>query len=234
MTLAAKAYDALRRDILTGALGPEKPLRLADLSARLGMGFSPLREALNRLQAERLVTAESLRGFRVAPVSREAMRDAMDTRTLIETQALERAICRGDDDWEAGIVGALHALNKVAERPRAEFDLWALETRHHAFHRALIGACDSAWLLEFFERLYAATERYRIPHLLAASDLDGRDIRTAHSDLAQAVLARDSKRATGLLRDQYATTRRLLETGLDQGVAPVLSSVCDQSAKISS
>jgi DNA-binding GntR family transcriptional regulator len=44
--------------------GQNDSLRLAELSERYGMGFSPLREALNRLQAERLVTAESLRGFK--------------------------------------------------------------------------------------------------------------------------------------------------------------------------
>ena len=55
-------------------MAPGSPLRLADLSARYDMGFSPLREALNRLQAERLVIAEALRGFRVAPLSLDEMR----------------------------------------------------------------------------------------------------------------------------------------------------------------
>ena len=65
VTLAEKAYDNLRQDIVRGAFVPGSPLRLADLGERYGMGFSPLREALNRLQSERLVTSESLRGFRV-------------------------------------------------------------------------------------------------------------------------------------------------------------------------
>ena len=77
MTLAEKAYDALRHDIIRGELPPGRPLRLSDLSERYEMGFSPLREALNRLQAERLVTAESLRGFRVAPLSLDELLDGM-------------------------------------------------------------------------------------------------------------------------------------------------------------
>lgn len=210
MTLAQRAYSDLRRDILTAALAPDQPLRLAELSARYGMGFSPLREALNRLQAERLVTAETLRGFKVAPVSVAAMQDAIQTRIMIETEALGRAIELGDDDWEAGIVGALHALSKQADRIGDDFDLWTLEERHHAFHRALLVACQSAWLMEFFERLYAATERYRIPHLLAASDMPERNIKESHAELAEAVLARDKLRAAALLTAQYQRTADIL------------------------
>src|SRR5690349_371640 len=99
MTLAEKAYDALRHDIIRGAFAPESPLRLADLSERYGMGFSPLREALNRLQAERLVTAESLRGFRVAPPSPDELHDAIALRIQIESEALRSAIRLGDDAW---------------------------------------------------------------------------------------------------------------------------------------
>jgi len=47
MTLAEKAYVSLRKDIVEGCFAAESPLRLADLSKCCGMGFSPLREALN-------------------------------------------------------------------------------------------------------------------------------------------------------------------------------------------
>ena len=127
MTLAEKAYDALRHDIIRGAFPPESPLRLADLSERYGMGFSPLREALNRLQAERLVTAESLRGFRVAPLSPDELHDAIALRIQIESEALRSAIRLGDDAWAAGIVSALYALTLQAGRTGAQADIWALE-----------------------------------------------------------------------------------------------------------
>lgn len=216
MTLAEKAYTALRHDITRGALAPGKPLRLADLSERYDMGFSPLREALNRLQAERLVTAESLRGFRVAPLSAEELRDVVATRILIETEALRASIRLGGDDWAAGIVAALYALNLQAARSGAEADIWTLEQRHYAFHRSLLVACGSAWMLEFFDRLYAAAERYRIPVLLAAPGRSGRDVQAEHSALAQAALDRDADRAAALLRDHYARTVDFLAGRLEE------------------
>ena len=211
MTLAEKAYTSLRRDIVQGAFAPESPLRLAELGERYGMGFSPLREALNRLQAERLVTAESQRGFRVSPLSLAEFEDALQTRLVIEAEALHRAIARGGDPWAAAIVAALYALRLQAARP--DGDVEELQHRHHAFHRALLAACGSDWLLEFFERLYAATERYRIPALTGAGQ-PKRDIDAEHAAIADAVLARDAAAAEALLRDHYLRTAETIRTGL--------------------
>jgi DNA-binding GntR family transcriptional regulator len=206
MTLAEKAYESLRHDIIRGAFQAEQPLRLADLKTRYDMGFSPLREALNRLQAERLVVAEALRGFKVAGLSVAELQDATRTRIMIESQALQMAIARGDDAWGAKIVGALYALKAQAARSGADKDVWELEARHHAFHRALLEACGSDWLLEFFERLYAATERYRIPILIESDVPTGRDIQAEHTALAEAAIGRNADLAVALLRDHYTRT----------------------------
>lgn len=206
MTLAEKAYDSLRHDIIRGAFQAEQPLRLADLKTRYDMGFSPLREALNRLQSERLVVAEALRGFKVASLSVAELQDATQTRIMIESQALRMAIAQGDDAWGARIVGALYALKMQAGRTAPDKDVWELEARHHAFHRALLEACGSDWMLEFFERLYAATERYRIPILIEANVPTGRDIQAEHTALAEAAIARDADLAVDLLRDHYTRT----------------------------
>ncbi|MBP9183989.1 MAG: FCD domain-containing protein [Fuscovulum sp.] len=216
MTLAEKAYASLRHDIVHGRFQPGSPLRLADLGERYGMGFSPLREALNRLQAERLVTAETQRGFRVAPLSAAEFEDALSARLVIEGTALRRAIQLGDDAWAAAIVAALYALKVQADRPNA--DGRELQLRHHAFHRALLAGCGSDWLLEFFERLYTATERYRIPALLAGGT-QKRDINAEHAAIAEAVLARDADRAEALLRDHYLRTAEVIRSGMPETLA---------------
>jgi DNA-binding GntR family transcriptional regulator len=212
MTLAEKAYGALRQDIVRGDLTPGQPLRMQQLSARYEMGFSPLREALNRLQAERLVTSIALRGFSVAPLSMAEMWDTTNTRILIEQRALRLSIAQGDDVWEAGIVGALHALLLQAGRARSrDEDAQVLEMRHHAFHQALLSACGSAWLLEFFNRLYVESERYRHPVLAQQGGDQARDIQAEHAGLAKATLARDADLAAALLAEHYRRTAQRLE-----------------------
>ncbi len=213
MTLSEKAYFAIRLDIIQGVLAAGQPLRMADLSERYGMGFSPLREALSRLRVERMVTAEALRGFKVASLSVVEMQDAVDTRIVIESDALRLAIRNGDDDWSSAIVAALYALRLQADRSVAgSVDVWELESRHYAFHRALLSACGSAWRMEFFERLYAATERYRIPILVESklSGQAGRNIQAEHSALADAALARDADAAVRLLAEHYNKTAQTI------------------------
>jgi DNA-binding GntR family transcriptional regulator len=116
MTLAEKAYVSLRKDIVEGAC-PESPLRLADLSERYGMGFSPLREALNRLQAERLVTAESLRGFRVSARSLAEFEDALRARLLSRPRRCASPSPAGRRCL--GSLGRRHALRTALQQTKA-------------------------------------------------------------------------------------------------------------------
>ena len=225
MTLARKAYQALRWDIVRGAYEPDQPLRMAQLRDRYGMGFSPLREALTRLQAERLVVSEALRGFRVAPLSLSEMRDTTDTRILIETEALRKAIATGGDDWETGIVAALHALQLQAGRaePSDEAQLQKLEARHYEFHRALIIGCASRTLLDIFETLYVESERYRNPIISAPTSHSKRDLKAEHAAIAEATLRRDADGATELLRAHYTRTAEMIEALAAEGGKPVLA-----------
>lgn len=206
MTLATTAYERIRDDIIQGVFLPCAPLRLAELKDKYGMGFSPLREALNRLQSDRLVEATDLKGFRVAASSEKEMRDAMLTRIELEQSALAASIRLGGDDWEDRIVTTLHALKREAARQAQGGDLHELEARHYQFHKALVSACDSAWKLRFFEQLYRATERYRIPALLQQPNRSDRDIDVEHSGLAQAAIDRDADLAATLLSAHYHRT----------------------------
>lgn len=120
ITLAEGVHRALRRDIIAGDLQAGQPLRLEYLKDRYGISFSPLREALNRLQTERLVVSTPSRGFRVAPFSEEEMWDVIETRIVIDCEALRRSLVRGDDGWETRMVAAFNALNAASARRRGE------------------------------------------------------------------------------------------------------------------
>lgn len=209
-TLSAVAYRRLRQDIVSAVFAPGQPLRLEHLRRRYGLSFSPLREALTRLQAERLVTAAALRGFSVAPMSVEEMWDATETRILIETEALRRAIGHGDDAWEARIVAAFHALALQARRARtnaaSDDDLWQLEARHRDFHHALIADCRSPRLLGLADQLHAETQRYRLPSLRGRSPSARRDIASEHREIMDAALGRAADRAATLLAAHYRRT----------------------------
>lgn len=206
-TVAEAAYVRLREDLLDGKFGAGAPLRFRALEERYGVGISPLREALSRLAVERLVIGNGQRGFRSAEVSSADLWDIICARQLIEGDALARAIAKGDDAWEAGVLGAFHRLAK-APVPGSEPDAKAAwEARHSAFHGALIAACDSPWILHLAGQLYLQSERYRRMRLTAhPRPRLRRNVDNEHRALMDAVLARDVARACGLHKDHLAAT----------------------------
>lgn len=221
VTLTEEAYRRLRADIIAGIFEAGSPLRLEALKERYGLSFSPLREALNRLHAERLVISSALRGFRVSAFSFEEMRDAIETRVLVDIEALRRSITRGNDDWEAAVVAAFHSLSRCAARlalltrERSEAEEEELEGRHREFHLALIAQCGSRWLIDFSSQLYAQTERYRRPMMQTRSTLlPTRDIEGEHRAIMEAAIARNANSATFLLEQHYRKTGTMIELHL--------------------
>lgn len=219
-TLSEVAYQRLREDIIFGVFKPGQPLRLENLKQRYNLSFSPLREALNRLQTERLVGTAPLRGFSVAPVSIEEMRDATETRILIECEALRRSMIHGDDDWEGRIVAAFHALDLQVRRSAADKTSYtgdgpsSLEKRHQDFHRALIDKCQSRRLIDLADQLYAETQRYRLPTLIARADTAGRNVADEHRQIMEATLARRTDEALTLLAAHYRRTADTIESDI--------------------
>jgi DNA-binding GntR family transcriptional regulator len=218
-TMASRAYNLLRNEIIEGALAPGTPLRLEVLKERYGQSFSPIREALNRLNSEKLVQLTALRGFRVAEISVHEMWDAIETRVLIDSAALELSILKGNDDWEASVVGAFHALSKHARRIMANesgketADYRELEARHRDFHVSLISANDSKWLTTYSAQLYDQTERYR-RLIVAGGDEEAitkRNVPGEHQAIMDATLARDTTLATQLLSEHYRRTGQFIE-----------------------
>lgn len=215
-TVAEEVYERLRADLMGGRYAPGVALRLEPLMARYGCGISPLREALNRLAAQRLVRAVGQRGFQAAPVSLAEMWDVMRLRQKLEGEALALAIDGGDARWEGEILAAFHRLAKAAPpgHDRADPDSW--ERSHRDFHGALIAACSSEWLLHFIGILYGHTERYRrirfertMPRKLV------RDVEAEHRALMDAVLARDKRRAVKLLTEHLDKTANFIAREFD-------------------
>lgn len=214
LSLADRAYRLLRKDLLAGEFAPGQPLRLGALKDRYDLSFSPIREALTRLAAEKLVVLSSLRGFRVAEISLSEMWDVISTRILIESEALRQAIANGDENWEAEVVGTFHALTRSSERPDPDsLSAEKIEQHHMAFHNALIVACGSPSLLHIAQQLYLQSERYRRPTLigLGRSDIFERDVMAEHREIMEHAVGRKTDAAVASLALHYRRTGKSIE-----------------------
>jgi GntR family transcriptional regulator, carbon starvation induced regulator len=191
LTLNASALSRLRADIIACRLMPNERLRFEALRERYGMGVSPLREALMRLEAEGLVELEQNKGFRVSEVSRENLLDLMQTRIEIESIALRKSLEKGGVEWEANLLGAYHRLSRQTKidpsRPESINEAWSRE--HAGFHAALVSASESPTLTSIRERLFEQAERYVSLSIMSNAPL--RDDVGEHKQLMRAALNRD-------------------------------------------
>ena len=207
-TLADQAHGMIRKDIVSGLLKAGSRLRIAKLIKEYNIGASPLREALSKLSSEFLVNFEGQRGFSVADVSAQELRDISQIRCDLENEALARSIARGDDTWEAAIVGAFHNLGKADVRrraaPEAGQDEW--ENRNREFHETLVAACDSIWLKRLRSMLYYQHERYRRISLMHPDP--GRDLQAEHKAIMDATLARQTREAIRLSSEHIDRTTK--------------------------
>jgi len=210
-TVTSALVGRLRSDIIDCVLGPGDKLRLAELQKRYGAGVIPLREALSRLAAAGMVEVEDQKGFRVAPVSEDDLRDITRVRQEIESVALRQAIASGDVEWESRIVATHHRLSRVvmtrAENPRLLNPEW--EVLHREFHMALVSGCGSPWLLHFQAVLMDQATRYR---RLSIAYAPARDSVGEHQGIVDATLARDADRACELLSAHFALTADIVLT----------------------
>ncbi|WP_144718297.1 GntR family transcriptional regulator [Agrococcus jejuensis] len=95
------AIERLRDDIQSGALPPGSVLGEVEQATRLGVSRTPLREALDRLEAEGLVVRRSPRVTVVADVSLDQIRDLFAVRRALEESAARLAAARADGDRAA-------------------------------------------------------------------------------------------------------------------------------------
>lgn len=203
---AEQAWQSLRNAILEGRFRPGAPLRFQELQEFCGMSVSPVREALARLVAAGLVEGEHNRGYRVTTLSLADLDDLVRTRILVEGWALEESIRIGDEHWEARLISSLHLLERLprlqADDARLHDERW--EARHAEFHTALLSACGSAILLDFCQALYDRADRYR--RFSLSVENGPRDVSVEHKLILDAALARDAKKASGLLAAHYENT----------------------------
>jgi DNA-binding GntR family transcriptional regulator len=219
-SLTQFVHDRLRTDVLACRLKPGERLVINQLCQELNVSLGAVREALSRLTSEGLVIAEPQRGFRVAPISADDLKDLTAVRLEIELLCLKDSIAKGDIHWEAGLVAANHLLAHTPARTSGDFRLLseAYATAHRSFHEALVAGCKSPWLLRIRALLYDQSERYRRLSLPLAER--ERDVNSEHKGIADAALARDVPRAAALLTAHLERTSQiLLHTAISQRAA---------------
>ncbi len=154
---AEMVYEQLKRDVADFKLVPGDRFTENELSERLGVSRTPVRQALFRLQQEGYVEVLFRNGWRVLPFDFEQFEQLYDLRMVLETTAVQR-LCTDETKIDRALLEQIAAiwLVPVAERST---DIRQVAQWDEDFHCSLVAAAGNAEMTRVHRDV---TERIRI------------------------------------------------------------------------
>jgi GntR family transcriptional regulator, rspAB operon transcriptional repressor len=197
-SLGDRAYFAIRELIVTLELAPGSIVSERELQERLGVGRTPVREALQRLEGERLVEVYPRRGIFVSNVNVLDLGVLSEVRTVLEGFAARLAAERStaaDRSTTAELIAALEELSAAADE-RLLIDL------DQRIHRHVYACTHNSFLEATLDGYYVLTLRIWFLALQRVSRLG--DAVKEHLELLDAIRDGDPQRAEDAMRRHVA------------------------------
>ena len=207
-SITTKVYSQLRRDIVISRLKPGERLQIKDWAERFGVSATPMRDALQMLANEGLITVRSRTGFYVAQLTLGQLKDMLDLRRILEVAATRRAASRITAEQ-------LQELEDV-HGPYTGQDPASLERymdENRRFHYLLCLASGNRELADTVGHLMDRMGRYMV--------LFGQDEEMAanHADIADALRRRDGEAAGELIAQHLDLTQDFILESVIQNEA---------------
>lgn len=193
-SLSERAAHAIRELIVSLELPPGSPVSERELMERLGLGRTPVREALRALAQEKLVEVYPRRGIVVAPVDVGDLAALSEARLSLESFAARCAAERATPEDRAIARQLLEALPALADAGD-ERGLIELDQR---IHRHVYRCAHNPFIESTLNEYYVLTLRIWFLALDRVARLD--DAVAEHRELLQAICDADADRAEAVMR----------------------------------
>ena len=194
MTRADVAYEELRRGILSGQFPPAAPLSEYQLASQLKLSRTPVREALARLEHERLVRTVGTRGCFVAELTPNDIIEIYQIREPLESSAARVAAERMTAEALAELESIVEQMRESARAGYAQETL----TTDVDLHRAVVRATQNGRMISILGTLDDQMHRIRSMWPRTPRWLDGAV--DEHADIVRSIAARDPDAAERAMR----------------------------------
>lgn len=201
MTDAKTVYGALRDEIVSGAIQPGSPLREIALASRFGVSRTPVREALRRLEQDRLLVPGA-RGMEVRAIDPHEVVQIYDLRILLEAEAAGQA---ARDHRTADLLRLEGLLTR--DRTLTDPDDATRIRTNLEFHAAIWQATHNPVLVDLLQRL--TTHLVHAPHSTLSVGDRWEVALDEHARIVDAIRARDESTARTLASGHMSTAREI-------------------------
>ena len=188
-SLTDRAYAEIEEMIVTLKLAPGSAISESELSAHLGIGRTPIREALQRLARERLVSIFPRRGIIVTEINVTSQLRLLETRRELE-RLIARSAARRATEAERARFRELAAGFEAAAEANDDVNFMRID---RDFNRLCSEASHNEFAANAMSLMHSLSRRFWYLHYKQAADMP----LTAklHADIARAIAAGDEERA---------------------------------------
>jgi len=207
--LREQVVERVRSEIVSGHARPGTVYSVPGLAADLGISTTPVREALLELSRGGLVVAMRNRGFRVEPLSSQALDHLFTMRELLERHALESLARQGLSDPEPLIALADEVANAVGAS-----NVPGYIASDRAFHEALVDRVGNPLLTKMVMQLRDDMRLYGIdsPEGLQRQKASVKE----HYQLVELAVKQDVEKIGSLISRHILSWRPLFHAALDK------------------
>jgi DNA-binding GntR family transcriptional regulator len=207
-TLNDRAYGALKQELISGGFSPGQTLVIRKLAETFGISTTPIREALQRLVAERLLEMQNNRSIIVPFLSAPAFAELTRIRIAVEGLAGEMAASRMTESGQADIQAALAGM----QRAIGAQDATAYLALNEAFHFAIYEHAGAPILLNMIRDLWGRVGPYL--KLLMRADRYIPQSNDAHRRIVAALEQRNGPAVRASLEEDISVAAAVLSDNL--------------------
>jgi DNA-binding GntR family transcriptional regulator len=189
MPLREVIFNTLREAIIIGELKPGERLMEVQLSEKMGVSRTPVREAIRKLELEGLVIMLPRKGAHVADLSAKDIMDVLEIRATLEGLASALAAARITEEELAELKHVQTQFAGYIEKDNLQGSI----KKDVEFHDIIYKASRNDKLLQVSSNLWEKVQRYRVAYLKDGSTLG--ELINEHNEIIEAISSRNTELA---------------------------------------
>lgn len=176
-------FDTLREAIIVGELKPGQRLMEVQLAEKMGVSRTPVREAIRKLELERLVEMLPRKGAHVAELSVKDIMDVLEVRATLDGLATSLSATRITDDEKKELRHLLDQFINYVEKENLQGSI----KKDVEFHDVIYRSSRNDKLIQISNNLREQIQRFRIVYIKDYSN--SRELIREHTEIYEAIIA---------------------------------------------
>ncbi|MEW2918897.1 GntR family transcriptional regulator [Ruegeria sp. ANG10] len=205
-----QVYQTLKAQIMFGDLVPGQPVTIQGLTDSLGVGMTPVREAIRRLISDGALVFQGNRRVSVPLLSAGDVEQMIFARISIESELSSRAAA----NMNSADIDNLERIDQRLDRTIADGDVSGYLHLNHTFHETLYSYADAPILLDLTERLWL---RFGPSLRVVCGRFGTQSLPDRHKDIITALRSKDAKMAAKATAQDIEQGMELMADALTDG-----------------